>query len=154
MHSILCTLLPFHDYLVLWFARSVCAADVKRGGNWIRSSMVLVCIAPLCMRLAVHSQLIQLYRISYIIKILECSWCCHVSSHAVALRLAHSLILHQCGSHRLWPSDKWARLQRKMNFNPLHLCHLTKWKAWLPAIAYLKCLIPPLKNLFTWIRDN
>ncbi len=50
--------------LSLWFARSVCAADVKRGGNWIFSSMVLACITPLCMRLAVHSQLIQLYNIS------------------------------------------------------------------------------------------
>lgn len=47
-------------------------------------------------------------------------------------------------SHPVW----------KMNFNPLHLCHPTIWKDWLPPIAYLKCLIPPLRNLFTWIRDN
>lgn len=148
IHSILCTRLPF----LVWFARSVCAADVKRGANWIRSSMALTCVAPLCLRLVVHSQLIRLYSIS---KRFSCAVTCpRMSGTVVALRLARSLILHQCGSQRLRPSDKWARLQRKMNFNPLHLCHLTKWKAWLPAIAYLKCLIPPLKNLFTWIRDN
>lgn len=45
----------------------------------------------------------------------------------------------------------------KMNFNSPHLYEggwVSIWKDWLPPIAYLKCLIPPLRNLFTWIRHN
>lgn len=153
MHSILCTLLPFQDYLVLWFARSVCAADVKRGGNWIRSSMVLACIAPLCMRLAVHSQLIQLYSISKrFSSVLGAVTCLHMLWRSAWPILSFSINVAVTGYGQV--TNELAFSERWISIHYTCATTITKWKAWLPAIAYLKCLIPPLKNLFTWIRDN
>lgn len=44
--------------------RFVCVADVRKGANWILSSMALAHIAPLCMRLTVHGLQIHLQTLS------------------------------------------------------------------------------------------
>lgn len=67
---------------------------------------------------------------------------------------------HQCRSARsLSPMPERSQMTNeapcvKDEFQSTTPVPPTKWKDWLPPIAYLKCLIPPLRNLFTWIRDN